>query len=752
MASFPGAGSDIQDRCSSKSLGKRPQYGVSAANGHADRDGISSDNNKKNVLYKSASSPLMHQTSLDDIEGSSLNTTLLSTSPTRERQSSSRLPSVSPLLYLEASPRSSDTLGRTDREPGSNDDLHLLSIPLERVSSGRRTPQAKQRWKYKSMPVLIEIGTPRISSPRSVRDLGSSYTRYFSPSSDSARSSLVDLQYQRGLMSSNAPIPPNPFATPSGSTTNLDAGSEPEEEILLMDDRLGAPFDRDGISWPLFTDEKEDDDDMHMPAPDDDIKYRSRLRDRFSRDNASSTFGMVLMAIGILFIFVALPVMSSIGLIQYTSDYDTPLVQGYIPKSKDWAWVNDRKYPLLGNIRTGLVDPDTPSSAMVILGDYGDEFELVFSDEFNDNNRTFYEGDDPFWFAPDIWYGATQDLEWYDPDAVTTWDGTLELRLDKFANHGVGFRSGMLNSWNHVCMKGGILEVSVSLPGPAAVMGLWPGAWTMGNLGRPGYLSTTEGMWPYTYQACDVGITPNQSSYDGLSRLPGQRLSSCTCPEEDHPTPGTGRGAPEIDVLEAGASWGGLPIATQSYQVAPFDIWWQPDYEFTAFPNYSISYPNGYTGGPFQQAISATTNLNQMWYDGKAYQRYSFEYMPGEGEGSYIVWKVGGQTMFMMDGRAIGPNGNIQARQISEEPMSIVLNLGFSHSWTEITWDKLVFPTVMRIDYVRWYQKKGMHSVTCDPPGFETTQYIKDHMIAYTNPNLTVRGFVTSLQANANRL
>jgi beta-glucanase (GH16 family) len=147
------------------------------------------------------------------------------------------------------------------------------------------------------------------------------------------------------------------------------------------------------------------------------------------------------------------------------------------------------------------------------------------------------------------------------------------LRLDKFLNHGVAYRSGMLHSWNHLCFKGGVFEVSISLPGPSGVMGLWPGAWTMGNLGRPGYLSTTEGLWPYTYDSCDAGITPNQSSYDGLSRLPGQRLPSCTCPGEDHPTPGTGRGAPEIDILEAGASYAGMPIITQSFQVAPFDIW-----------------------------------------------------------------------------------------------------------------------------------------------------------------------------------
>ena len=27
--------------------------------------------------------------------------------------------------------------------------------------------------------------------------------------------------------------------------------------------------------------------------------------------------------------------------------------------------------------------------------------------------------------------------------------------------------------------------------------------------------------------------------------------------------------------------------------------------------------------------------------------------------------------------------------------------------------------------------------VTCDPPGFETTQYIRDHPVAYNNPNFT---------------
>ncbi|KAL5115128.1 beta-glucan synthesis-associated protein [Pleosporales sp. CAS-2024a] len=489
-------------------------------------------------------------------------------------------------------------------------------------------------------------------------------------------------------------------------------------------------------TWPLIGDKEESDDEMHMPRDDDDKRYRPKLKDHFSKENLTSTIGLFVMLAGVLFIFVALPVLSFTGIIQYNSSWGKPI--GGANQGEAWAHVNDVAYPLFQNMRSGLIDPDTPKNVMSRIGEFGDAYELVFSDEFNDANRTFYEGDDAYFYASNIWYSATQDLEWYDPDAITTRDGVLEIRLERFLNHGLRFRSGMLNSWNQLCFKGGIFEVSVSLPGPPGVQGLWPGAWTMGNLGRPGYLSTTDGLWPYTYQACDVGITPNQSSYDGLSYLPGQRLPSCTCPGEDHPSPGKGRGAPEIDIIEVGASYGPdpLPIATQSYQVAPFDIWWYPDYNYTSYPDYTLSYPNGYTGGPYQQAVSGTTNLNKDWFDGVQYQRYSFEYVPGEGEDAFISWKVGDQTMWMLDGRAVGPNGNVAARQISEEPMSVILNLGTSHSWTNYDDKSLKDLYVMRFDYIRWYQKKGETMVTCDPPGYETTEYIKKHINAYTNPNL----------------
>jgi len=52
----------------------------------------------------------------------------------------------------------------------------------------------------------------------------------------------------------------------------------------------------------------------------------------------------------------------------------------------------------------------------------------------------------------------------------------------------------------------------MTLPGPnSETRGYWPGAWTMGNLGRPGYAGTS---WPYTYDLCNAATFPNQTLQD----------------------------------------------------------------------------------------------------------------------------------------------------------------------------------------------------------------------------------------------
>ncbi|KAI1007188.1 Beta-glucan synthesis-associated protein [Podosphaera aphanis] len=512
----------------------------------------------------------------------------------------------------------------------------------------------------------------------------------------------------------------------NNSKTKIKNHGLPDYSISALNPYVGKDK-----SFILYTGEIEADDKFHTPLDDDDITFKPKLSEYFDRQSLVSIVGGVFLILGLLCVFIVFPVLS------FATDAFLPS-KNQETRDPRWLFVNDRDYPLLENVRTGLIDPDTPLNAKTRTSAIdGSSLNLVFSDEFNEDNRTFYHGDDPFWTAADIWYGATQDLEWYDPDAITTSGGTLQLKMDLFLNNNLQYRSGMLNSWNQLCFKGGVIEVSVSLAGPSGVPGLWPGVWTMGNLGRSGYLATTDGVWPYTYNTCDLGITPNQSDPSGISYLPGQRLNSCTCKGEDHPNPGTGRGAPEIDVLEASVDQNNrIGVVTQSFQVAPFDVFHQPNAEFMAIPNFETTQINPYTGGPYQQAVSGTSLLNNDWYDGLAYQKYAFEYIPGASKGQ-IVWFVGEDPTFMMDGRAIGPNGNIAARLVSQEPMSVILNLGMSSSWTQISHDNLKFPTVMHVDYVRLYQRSGKTSVTCDPPGYPTTDFIKSHPLAYQNQNMT---------------
>ena len=146
---------------------------------------------------------------------------------------------------------------------------------------------------------------------------------------------------------------------------------------------------------------------------------------------------------------------------------------------------------------------------------------------------------------------------------------------------------------------------------------------------------------------------------------------------------------------------------------------------------------NSYKGGPFQQAASGLTNLNNDWYDGKQYQIYAFEYNPGSS--GDVTWFVGQDPSWKLDARSVGPNGNVGQRVIPQEPMSMVMNFGMSTGFSSLNLTGIapLLPATMRFDYVRIYQDPGSESVTCDPDGYETTSYINEHIEAYTNPNLT---------------
>ncbi|KNZ52052.1 uncharacterized protein VP01_370g1 [Puccinia sorghi] len=180
-----------------------------------------------------------------------------------------------------------------------------------------------------------------------------------------------------------------------------------------------------------------------------------------------------------------------------------------------------------------LVDPDTPREAKSRVGADGEEYELVFSDEFNVDGRTFWKGDDPFWEAADQHYWPTGDREWYDPDGARTEGGSLVIQMRKMdpgINHNLEYRSAMLTSWNKLCFTGGYMEGlprvvqrALSFRGDMTSVDFGVTAiWTMGNLARPGYGATTDGTWPYSYDSCDVGAMPNQT--DPKTGAPGSTI------------------------------------------------------------------------------------------------------------------------------------------------------------------------------------------------------------------------------------
>ncbi|EJF56666.1 glycoside hydrolase family 16 protein [Dichomitus squalens LYAD-421 SS1] len=504
--------------------------------------------------------------------------------------------------------------------------------------------------------------------------------------------------------------------------------------------------------YPYMWDTKDPDldDALHNPDPVRDAALDRSCAPFSSRGwvNASALF---LICGGIIVLFAAYPIID-----HYV--HQSPKIAGF-----NLGGVNGSgQVPQLTNF-PNMIDSDTPQSARTRTGLDGKSYSLVFSDEFNQDGRTFYPGDDPFWEAVDLHYWPTVDLEWYDPSTITTQNGKLVITMTETPNHELDFMSGMLQSWNKLCFTTGYIEVSVSMPGSPQAPGLWPAAWTMGNLGRAGYGATTEGTWPYSYDSCDLGTFPNQTDKSGnpavaatggkggtpLSFMPGQKLSACTCPNSDHPGPSVnvGRGVPEIDIFETQIDVSRFQAeVSQSYQTAPYNY----QYEFvntsdvTPIYDTSITKFNTYKGGVYQQAISAVTDINNANYNDQGYAVYGYEWWSNSKnrDEGFVTWVANGQKTWTMTADTIGPDSTteISARMIPEEPMYIIFNLGMSPGFQAQDFKHLTFPVSMYIDYVRVYQRNdviGEDSYSCDPQSHPTADYINNHLNAYSNPNLT---------------
>lgn len=407
---------------------------------------------------------------------------------------------------------------------------------------------------------------------------------------------------------------------------------------------------QDPYPWMTMSDVKEPDDDLHDPS--------KRSKTHGAPQRALLNVGtLILLTLALLMLFAGYPILH-----HYTEGKEihdrvqklSNLKTNRPPKMPKGAFtdrMSAKRPPGFNQSLAPFIDPDTPFDSYELASTYsknhGKKFQLVFSDEFNADGRTFYPGEDPFWEAVDLHYWATNNYEWYDPAGVYTKDGTLRVRLEQHPEHNLNFRGGMLQSWNKFCFRGGILIASVQLPGFRDVPGLWPAFWLMGNLGRAGYGASLQGTWPYSYDACDVGTVQNQTLFnqkypDGfppdtlnggatmfnqkhytrsLSFLPGQKLSACTCKGEDHPGPWLekegryrGRAAPEIDVFEAQPNQNEGMKVSQSCQMAPYNWLYEIDYDIEDKPYSFYGKKDGlnmYTGEVTQQSLSGESKGSQ---------------------------------------------------------------------------------------------------------------------------------------------
>ncbi|THU79964.1 beta-glucan synthesis-associated [Dendrothele bispora CBS 962.96] len=575
---------------------------------------------------------------------------------------------------------------------------------------------------------------PFLRGPGSIRSVASRETRETHASSDS------------------------PYSVPASN------GRSAQSHLSSISDKYSLSADPQSWGTNLSLNSPEADDFLHNPDPKRDLKNDSG-GSVFNERSFSNLGCLILLGVALVGLFAGYPLAS------YFTRH---------PLSKFGAFnvgglnASGQVPELAGN--WGLIDLETPDDARTFTSyTTQEDLVLVFSDEFNTDGRTFYPGDDPYWEAVNLHYWQTNNLEWYDPSAITTKDGSLEITLSKFdditENYNLTYRGGyvfrMMSTWNKFCFTGGLIQVSttfaytnaalgketweraraaeesfttsVQLPGADNILGLWPAVWTMGNLGRAGYGASLEGMWPYSYDSCDVGTLPNQTlngapaaaltsgqDISSLSFLPGQRLSRCTCPGESHPGPvhkdGTyvGRSAPEIDIIEAQVA-DGVGHVSQSGQWAPFDasyVWKNTTDTFTIYDD-TVTQQNSYLGGVFQQATSCVSITGF--------------------DNAYITWINNGKAAWTLKAEAVGANSRteIAARPVPQEPMYIIANLGISLNFGDIDFEHLTFPTVMRIDWIRVYQPSNAVNIGCDPTDFPTKAYIEEYIEAYTNPNLT---------------
>lgn len=205
-----------------------------------------------------------------------------------------------------------------------------------------------------------------------------------------------------------------PFASPfDDSRAPSRAGSDDDLNTQTVSEKFNIT---PSAGLLLFPEDVEKDDWLHNPDPND---KNERDCDVFTKRGIVNVGALVILTLGLLVLFIGYPILyalltraSPLKLTPNRTFVHNATAPEKTPCTNNPLCIAGKENePLLKNIRTKLIDDDTPEEAMTRTSHDGKTQKLVFSDEFNQDGRTFYDGDDPYFQAVDIWYGATVDLE-----------------------------------------------------------------------------------------------------------------------------------------------------------------------------------------------------------------------------------------------------------------------------------------------------------------------------------------------------
>lgn len=391
---------------------------------------------------------------------------------------------------------------------------------------------------------------------------------------------------------------------------------------------------------------------------------------------------------------------------------------------------------------TATIDKDSPPDILRVKNIHDKRWvDLVMSDEFLEDGRSFHDDADKKFQAIDKPDNSNEALQFYNSsrDYVTTENGYLQITTRAEKTHWMewdeekhepiervkNYTSGMVQTWNKMCFTGGVLEIAVEMPGAA---GLWPAAWLMGNLARATFDTTTMYMWPWSYNKCTGEVSHLEDK---------QERSACEDTKVFGMHPKQGRGAPEIDIFEmmpassqseTGAS--SPPYMISSLHVSPgIDTNRPHNGQQLNESSYNNWYENLYVGengelnsgfwgqmcGPekdfsvdqihkyMEDALSVKTRLNESHF--ASTHVYRIEWQPptsggggsgggesassssinsnsnsssGHRDAGYIYWYIDDKLIFGIDGESLESK---TGAQIPAEPMYLILNTAMSHRW-----------------------------------------------------------------------